>query len=138
MTQTTPQTKSYKGLIVAVSIAIPIVVAVLYLLPAPDNISPELRSFLNNLPGLNALINGTTLMVLIGALLAIKNKKVILHRRLMTLALVLSALFLVSYVAYHLTSPSTSYGGEGFMKGLYLFILLTHILLSAVIVPLVQ
>jgi putative membrane protein len=71
------------------------------------------------------------------ALVAIKNKNVPLHRKLMSTALVLSVLFLLSYVAYHLTTESTKYGGEGFLRSLYYFILISHIVLSAAIVPLV-
>ncbi|MGK0280287.1 MAG: putative membrane protein [Litorivivens sp.] len=66
-----------------------------------------------------------------------KNKRVGLHKALMTAALVFSALFLLSYVAFHLTTPSTKFGGEGTIKIIYLTILLTHIVLSIVVVPLV-
>ncbi|MGK0279971.1 MAG: putative membrane protein, partial [Litorivivens sp.] len=105
--------RSSKTFIIAVSIAIPLLVSLLYLLPEPSNVSPELRSTLNNLPVFNALINGTTFFTLIAALLAIKNTRVGLHKALMTAALVFSALFLLSYVAFHLTTPSTKFGGEG-------------------------
>ena len=129
--------RASKTFIIGASIAIPLLVSLLYLLPEPSNVDPELRKMLNNLPLFNALINGTTFFILIGALLAIKNKKIGLHKALMTMALIFSALFLLSYVAFHLTTPSTKFGGEGTIKIIYLVILLTHIVLSAVVVPLV-
>lgn len=121
----------YKSLIVFISIVLPVAVAVLYVLPKTET---TLFSFL---PLLNAIINGTTFLILIAALVAIKNKNIVLHKRLMWTALVLSVVFLLSYVLYHATTPSTSFGGEGTIKYIYFFILLTHILLSAVVVPLV-
>jgi len=121
----------YKSLIILISIVLPVAVAVLYVLPKTET---TLFSFL---PLLNAIINGTTFLILIAALVAIKNKNIVLHKRLMWTALILSVVFLLSYVLYHATTPSTSYGGEGTLKYVYFFILLTHILLSAVVVPLV-
>lgn len=121
----------YKSLIVFISIVLPVAVAVLYVLPKTET---TLFSFL---PLFNAIINGTTFLILIAALVAIKNKNIVLHKRLMWTALVLSVVFLLSYVLYHATTPSTSFGGEGTIKYIYFFILLTHILLSAIVVPLV-
>jgi len=121
----------YKSLIIFLSIVLPIAVAALYVLPKTET---TLFSFL---PLLNAIINGTTFLILIAALVAIKNKNIVLHKRLMWTALVLSVVFLLSYVLYHATTPSTSFGGEGTIKYIYFFILLTHILMSAIVVPLV-
>lgn len=121
----------YKSLIIFLSLVIPIAVAILYLLPKTET---TLFSFL---PLLNASLNGTTFFVLIAAFFAIKNKNIVLHKFLMWTALSLSTLFLLSYVLYHATTPSTSFGGEGAIKYVYFFILLTHILFSAIIVPLV-
>lgn len=121
----------YKSLIVFLSVVIPLAVALLYVLPKTET---TLFSFL---PLLNACINGTTFLVLCFALVAIKNKNIVLHKSLMWTALTLSSLFLISYVLYHATTPSTSFGGEGIIKIVYLFILLSHILLSIVVVPLV-
>ena len=121
----------YKSLIILISIVLPVAVAVLYVLPKTET---NLFSFL---PLLNAIINGTTFLILIAALVAIKNKNIVLHKRLMWTALILSVVFLLSYVLYHATTPSTSYGGEGTIKYIYFFILFTHILLSAIVVPLV-
>lgn len=94
-------------------------------------------SFVFQLPLFHALVNGSTALLLVLSLRAIKSKKVELHKRLNLAALSLSALFLISYVIYHSLVPSTSYGGEGFLKYIYFFILITHIALSAVVLPLV-
>ena len=129
--------RKYTPLIVGISLLLPLVVTVLYFLPEMDSVSPELRSWLNKLPLLNASINGTATLVLILGVIAIKNGKVQLHKRLMSLAILLSVVFLLSYVAYHLTTESTPYGGEGTLRTIYFFILISHIVLSAAIVPMV-
>ncbi|MEJ2112288.1 MAG: DUF420 domain-containing protein [Flavobacteriaceae bacterium] len=89
------------------------------------------------LPPIYATTNALTSLVLILAFMAIKNKNVNLHKRLMKLAIVLSVLFLIMYVAYHMTSDSTKYGGEGILKYMYYIILITHILLSIIVIPFV-
>ncbi|WP_081667052.1 DUF420 domain-containing protein [Paenibacillus pinihumi] len=89
------------------------------------------------LPLLNAIFNSFTFLFLVGALIAIMKRNVKVHQRFIYAALTTTALFLVTYVSYHFLSSSTSYGGTGFLKGLYYFILITHIVLAAVIVPLV-
>ncbi|WP_431293904.1 DUF420 domain-containing protein [Pedobacter sp. P26] len=71
------------------------------------------------------------------AVWAIKNGKIQLHQNLMKTAIGCSLLFLVMYIAYHMTTPSTKFGGDGVIKHAYFFILLTHILLSIAIIPLV-
>jgi putative membrane protein len=124
-----------KRIILIVSLAIPVVVTALRYIPHPD-FSEETKAALYNLPKLNAFLNGSAFLLLIGAIVAIKNKNVALHQRFTTGAVVLSAVFLVSYVIFHYTCAETSYGGEGSIKTLYYIILITHVLLSAVIVPL--
>lgn len=127
--------KKYNKWIVALSIVIPLAVAVLFgvnLRELGFDVQP-----LTFLPPIYATINGITSIVLISAFLAIKNKKVKLHERLMKTAIALSVVFLVMYVAYHMTSDSTSFGGNGFIKYVYFFILITHILLSIIIIPFV-
>ena len=89
------------------------------------------------LPPIYASINALTALVLIIAVWAIKNKKRNLHETLMKTAIGLSILFLVMYVAYHMTSDSTKFGGEGTIKYVYYFVLLTHILLSIIVIPFV-
>lgn len=127
--------KKYNTLIVFVSVLIPIVVAILFTVKLKDfcfEVEP-----LSFLPPIYATINGITAVVLVAAVLAIKkgNRKV--HERLMTFAIALSLAFLVMYVAYHMTSDSTKFGGEGWIKFVYFFILISHILLSIAVIPLV-
>lgn len=84
----------------------------------------------------NAVINGTVSVLLVGALIAVKQKNLLLHKRLMLAAIVLSSLFLISYIGHHLLASETKYGGvHDAMYYTYLFILLTHILLATVILP---
>lgn len=89
------------------------------------------------LPALNASINATVSFLLVLGYWFIRTGKKNAHRIAMTTAIGLSALFLISYVTYHTTHESTSFGGEGFIRYLYFFVLLTHIVLAIVIVPLV-
>ncbi len=121
----------YKKLIVVLSIVIPAAVALLFGMPKVKGYD---TSFL---PPIYATVNALTALCLIAAVIAIKNKNQIVHQRLMTSAIFLSASFLVMYVAYHLTSESTSYGGVGAIRYFYFFILITHILLSIGVIPLV-
>jgi len=92
---------------------------------------------LNFLPPIYATINGLTAILLVMAVIAIKKGKRKLHESLMKTSLVFSLLFLVMYVAYHMTSNTTVYGGEGVLKYVYYFVLISHILLSIIIIPLV-
>jgi putative membrane protein len=120
--------KTFRKLIIAVSIVIPIVVAILF--------GIKIEGFdLSFLPQIYAGINGLTAIVLIAALIAIKARNIQLHRRLIRVALLLSLLFLVLYVAYHMTSDSTPYGGESRM--LYFSLLISHIVLSVAVIPVV-
>ncbi|MBN4046924.1 DUF420 domain-containing protein [bacterium AH-315-P13] len=125
------QENKYNKWIVALSIVIPLVVAAMFGIKIP-NVEP-----LSFLPPIYASINGLTAIILIAAVWAIKNKKAILHERLMKTAIICSVLFLVMYVAYHMTSDSTKFGGENTIKYVYFFILITHILLSIVVIPFV-
>lgn len=127
--------QKFSPFIVIISILIPLVVAVLLSVRLKDfgiNVEP-----LHFLPPIYATINGLTALVLIAGVLAIKNGKRQLHKRLMTTAISLSVVFLVMYVAYHLTTDSTPFGGEGTVRYIYFFILITHIVLSIVVIPLV-
>lgn len=123
--------KKYIRLITIVSIVIPLAVAALFGIKIP-NVEP-----LSFLPPIYASINGLTAILLIGSVIAIKkgNKKI--HKQLNTTAIICSALFLIMYVAYHMTSNSTKFGGEGVIKYIYFFILFTHIVLSIVVIPFV-
>ena len=127
--------KKYNKFIIAVSIVIPVVVAILFGVKLKDfgyNVEP-----LSFLPPIYATINGFTAVVLVLAVMAIKKGNQKAHERLMTTAIGLSVAFLVMYVAYHMTADSTKFGGEGIIKYVYFFILITHILLSIAIIPLV-
>ena len=129
------QEKKYNKWIIALAIVIPVVVAILSRIKLQDfGINVEPLSFL---PPIYATINGITALVLILAVVSIKNGNRKRHEYLMKLAISLSATFLIMYVAYHMTSDSTKFGGEGTIKYVYYFILLTHILLSIVIIPFV-
>jgi putative membrane protein len=85
----------------------------------------------------NAIINTLVSLLLVAALLAVKFRKLVLHKNLMLAAMVLSILFLVSYVCHHLFAGDTKYGGVGSIRYLYFFILITHIFLAAIIMPFV-
>lgn len=122
--------KTINNLIIAVSIAIPLVVAILF------RVKVEGYDF-SFLPPIYASINGLTALLLLLAFWAIKNDRRVLHERLMKTNIGLSLLFLIMYVAYHMTSHSTPYGGEGTIRIVYYFILITHILLSIAVIPLV-
>lgn len=127
--------KKFSKFIIVVSIVIPVVVAILFGVKLKDfGYDVEPLSFL---PPIYATINGITALVLIAGVLAIKNGKRKLHERLMTTAIGLSVVFLVMYVAYHMTSDSTKFGGEGVIRLVYFFILISHIILSIIIIPLV-
>lgn len=123
--------KKYNKLIIVLSVVIPIAVAVLFGVRIP-NVEP-----LSFLPPIYATINGLTALILVIALIAIKNKKIVLHKKLMTTAILCSVVFLVMYVAYHMTSDSTKFGGEGVVSYIYYFILVSHILLSIIVIPFV-
>jgi putative membrane protein len=127
----TSNSKLYNILIIVVSIAIPVVVAILFTVKIP-NATP-----LTFLPPIYATINAFTAIILVVALKAIKNGKRLLHERLMKVCIGLSLVFLVMYIAYHMTSDPTPFGGEGTIAYLYYFILISHILLSIVLIPMV-
>ena len=131
METTLKQEKKVKVWITVLSIAVPVVVAILFGYKIPE------ATPLNFLPPIYASINGLTALLLILAVMAIKNGKQQLHQKLMTSCIVLSVLFLVMYVAYHMTSDSTPFGGEGGIRYVYFFILISHIVLSIAVIPLV-
>lgn len=120
----------YRKLIIAVSIVVPLAVALLFRV----KITGYDFSFL---PPIYATINGITAVLLVTAVMLIKNGHRKWHERLMKINILLSALFLVMYVLYHITSESTPYGGEGLLRYVYFFILVSHILLSVGVIPLV-
>lgn len=141
--------QQFRVSIILVSVIIPLAVAGLFMVKLKDfGIEVEPLSFL---PPIYAAINGITALFLILGVLAIKSKKKHIHQRFMTAAIACSVAFLVMYVAYHMTAVSTVYGdidgngtldvtennNVGMTRYLYLFILISHILLSISIIPLV-
>ncbi|RUA35095.1 MAG: DUF420 domain-containing protein [Bacteroidetes bacterium] len=139
----------YLKLIWVLSIAIPVVVAILIFAPEKINGAGD---WVYILPHLNATFNSITTIVLLLGLYFIKNKNIKAHKSMMSIAFVLGSLFLVSYVIYHSTADSTIYGdlnNNGVLddaektnelmwwRGLYVGILLPHIVLAAVVVPFV-
>ncbi|MDX6152357.1 DUF420 domain-containing protein [Marinococcus sp. PL1-022] len=88
------------------------------------------------LPMMNAIFNSFTTVFLLGALYFILRKNIKMHRRFIYGAFTTTTLFLVTYLAYHSLASSTSYGGEGIIQYVYYFILISHIILAALIVPL--
>jgi putative membrane protein len=127
--------QKYNKWILLLSITIPVVVAILFKVKLKDfgfDVAP-----LTFLPPIYATINGITAVLLVLAVVAIKNGNRRRHELLMKMAIGCSIAFLGMYVAYHMTADSTKFGGEGIMKGIYFFILITHIILSIAIIPLV-
>ncbi|EJL26291.1 DUF420 domain-containing protein [Brevibacillus sp. BC25] len=125
--------RNYTPIIVTLTIAINTLIAILYFMPKNNDFSHLDLTFL---PFFNAVMNSFTFVFLIAALVSIvKYKNIKMHRGYIFAAFSTTALFLVSYVVYHGMAPSTSFGGEGIVRPIYYFILITHILLSAIIVP---
>ncbi|MEZ0450265.1 DUF420 domain-containing protein [Sphingobacterium thalpophilum] len=127
--------KKYSKWIWLLSIVIPLVVAILFsvnLQKLGYNVKP-----LTFLPPIYATINGITAILLVWAVAAIKNGNKSLHERLVKVCIGCSLAFLAMYVAYHMTSIETKYGGEGILRPIYFFILISHILLSIIIIPFV-
>ena len=132
-------TKNNDRFVFRVVLAISVLVFVLVVLlnkrffPVPDQI-PDIAYYL---PGLNATLNGTCFCLLLLSYYFIRKKNYAMHKRINLTAFFLSALFLISYVTYHYLVPETSYGGQGFMRSFYYFILVTHIVLAALVLPLI-
>jgi len=146
--------KKYNKLITAVSVLIPLVVALLLFLKwDADKLVFDLRAPnsepitlienlpvakpLKSLPPIYSSTNAVTALLLVFAYIAISRKKVKLHESLMKVSIALSLSFLVMYIAYHITTDPTPFGGSGMIKYTYYFILISHILLSIILIPLV-
>lgn len=127
--------RKYNIWIIILSVLIPLVVAMLFRVKLKDfGFDVEPFSFL---PPIYATINGLTAVVLVIAVNAVRKGKQKLHENLMKFAISLSVAFLAMYVAYHMSADSTVYGGDGFIKYVYYFILITHIVFSVVVIPFV-
>ncbi|WP_168121051.1 DUF420 domain-containing protein [Paenibacillus sp. HB172176] len=125
--------RNYTPLVAVLTVVIVGLVTVLFFLPAYDG---EVGFDVKLLPMLNAIFNSFTFLFLLTALTAIRRKNIRMHRAFIGMAFLTTTLFLVCYVTYHYLTESTSYGGDGALKYMYFFVLITHILLAIVIVPL--
>ena len=127
--------KKYSFWIIFLSILVPVAVAILLSVRLKDfGFTPTPMHFL---PPIYATINGLTAIILIIAVIAIKNKNRKLHENLMKTAIALSVVFLVLYIVYHLTTDATKYGGTGISRIIYFILLISHISLSIITIPLV-
>ena len=125
--------RNYKPWIIALSV---ILIGAIGVLSGMRGVKDFDAFDLTILPLTNAILNSFTFVFLVCALIAILRRNITVHRRFIYAAFVTTFLFLITYVSYHYLAPSTPYGGEGFMAGFYYFILITHIILAAAIVPL--
>jgi putative membrane protein len=116
-------------LITVIAIIVPLLVAVLLFMPSKIDVASDWVFFL---PHLNAVINTAATLALVMALVFIKQNNIAFHKAAMTVAFGLGAVFLVSYVIYHAAADSTVFGGEGWIRTVYYFILISHIILAAV------
>ena len=130
--------KLISRIIVGVSVFVFLVVVVLQ--SKMITIFPDkslIPSWVFFLPKLNAIINGTCTVLLLMSLYFIKRKDIATHKKINILTFILSSLFLVSYIIFHATGIKTTYGGVGIIRSVYYFILITHIILAAIVLPLV-
>ena len=127
--------KAIFRIVMAVSMAVFLLVIVLNrkLIPPPA----EIPAFIYKLPLLHAITNGTCSVLLIISYMSIRREKVTLHKRLNITAFLLSALFIASYVTYHYMAPETPFPTSNPVRPLYLFILSSHIILAAIVLPLI-
>lgn len=124
------QEQKANRIITILSLAIPLAVAIL--LGIRQKV--DLGGWTTYLPHINAVINSITTLLLLTGLYFIWQKNVAVHKRTMLAAFTLGSLFLVSYVLYHLTNESTPFGGQGWIRPVYYFLLISHIVLSVVVV----
>ncbi|HLR75973.1 MAG TPA: DUF420 domain-containing protein [Virgibacillus sp.] len=125
--------RNYTPLIIIVAIVINVIIAVLFFIPKKDHNIPF---DITLLPRLNAIFNSFTFVFLLAALYFILKKNIAVHRNFIFAAFTTTALFLITYLTYHTLAPSTPFGGEGLIKTIYYFILISHILLAPIVVVL--
>ncbi len=133
-----PENKRVLNSIYIVSAIVPLAVALMMIMPVQwkENIGLIENNAVSTLPLVHAVLNGMTFIFLILAVFAIKSKKILIHRTFMLIALLLSSIFLISYIIYHTTHPSAKFLGEGLIRSVYFFILISHIILSIPVIPL--
>lgn len=132
-----PEGDNYKKmrlLVNIISVLLPLIVGAMFQFKFSDFVWPF---DVHVLPLINAILNGATALVLIASLVAVKNKNIDLHEKLIYVGMVLSLLFLVVYIMYHTTAGHTKFGGEGTIRTVYFFLLITHIILAAIQAPFV-
>ncbi|HQU84937.1 MAG TPA: DUF420 domain-containing protein [Pyrinomonadaceae bacterium] len=132
-TEVLQQEKRSMFVINIISVAVPLVVAILLAFPNKIDVGGATKPLSHAI----GIINSITTLLLIAALIFIKRNNIEAHRKTMTTAFIFGGLFLVCYVTYHLTNPANKFNGEGFVRYIYFFILITHIGLSLVVLPLV-
>lgn len=125
--------KSVFRIIMVMSVVVFGLIVFLYTLPKAEDIPV----WATKLPLLNACMNGTCFVLLLASLAAVKKKNIALHKKLNITAFVLSALFLLSYVTFHSFGVETKFPADNPIRPFYLVILLTHILLAAIVLPLI-
>lgn len=126
----------YKALVIIFLISMVAFVFLIWLIyfkTTPD----EIQDWVRLLPALNATLNSISTVLLIAGFLQIKKRDFDKHMKFMLGAFITSTLFLVSYVIYHNFIGHTPFPGQGFIRPVYFFILITHIVLSAAVVPLI-
>lgn len=124
--------RDYTPIVVALSVAIIGLVGIVFLVGGSGALEMDVRF----LPRINAALNTLTTLFLLAAFGSVRAKNITWHRRFIYSAFTSTGLFLVTYLIYHALSESTSYGGTGAMAGIYYFVLITHVVLAALIVPL--
>ena len=122
-------------IIISLSIIIPIIVALLMLFPDTLHVKTSIINF-RSLPFFHAILNGCTAILILIGFVFIRDKKTQLHKTAMLSAFMLSSVFLVSYVISKITNEPVPFGGEGMIRHVYFFILISHILLSIFVLPL--
>jgi len=126
-----------RKVIIVISAAVLGLVAFMYLFPGFQEVFkanfPDFNIYL--LPKINAILNSIVSILLLTGLYFVKNRQIEQHKKAMLMATFVSSLFLIVYVFYHMIAPKTMYGGEGMMRAVYFFILVTHVVLAAVSFP---
>ncbi|MGM8212283.1 DUF420 domain-containing protein [Virgibacillus sp. W0430] len=125
--------KNYTPIIITLTVVINLIIVILFLIPKQDR---DIPFDITILPRLNAIFNSFTFIFLLAALFFILRKNITMHRNFIFAAFTSTALFLVTYLTYHTLAPSTSYGGDGILKLIYYFVLITHISLAPIVVAL--
>jgi|SRR5690625_539634 len=129
----TMQDRNYTPLIITTTIAINAIITVLFFIPKQDR---DIPFDITILPRLNAIFNSFTFVFLLAALYFILKKNIMMHRNFIFAAFTTTTLFLITYLTYHTLAPSTTFGGEGIIRPIYYFVLISHITLAPIVVAL--